>query len=231
MDSAFYPPNHLEETCAQLLERVRRNDADAWRQLVHLYGPVVRYWIRRAGVARDDQADVFQEVFAAICRKAADFQPQPGVAKFRAWLKTVAYSKIADYFRRQGKQPRAPGGTDALLGILAVADAHAGSDTTDGGQRATDYDDHLLTRHALHIVKEEFRDSTWQAFWRTAVDGCAANDVAQELNVSTVAVRKAKSRVLARLREFLDDSAEPLDDLSLPDSLGPPSDSAMAHDS
>jgi RNA polymerase sigma-70 factor (ECF subfamily) len=145
-------------------------------------------------------------VFSSVSRAAARFEPQPGVGKFRAWLKAVAYSKIADHFRRQGKQPRAPGGTDAMLGMQAVADARSFQDTAAG---ESEPDESLAARHALQIVKDEFRDPTWQAFWRTAIDGRAAGDVAMELGVSAVAVRKAKSRVLSRLREFLDGAAEP----------------------
>ena len=53
--------------------------------------------------------------------------------------------------------------------------------------------------------RAEFSDPHWQAFWRTAVDGVPAAEVAEELNYSTAAVYQAKSRVLARLREMLGD--------------------------
>jgi len=50
-------------------------------------------------------------------------------------------------------------------------------------------------------VRGQFTDATWQAFWRTAVDGRGAAEVAQELGLSVGAVYIAKSRVQARLRE------------------------------
>jgi RNA polymerase sigma-70 factor (ECF subfamily) len=51
----------------------------------------------------------------------------------------------------------------------------------------------------------EFEERTWQAFWRTAVDGRSAADVGAELGMTPGAVRVAKSRVLHRLREELGD--------------------------
>src|SRR5687768_9801846 len=99
--SAFYPPHQIGQTSLELLDRVGRDDEEAWRQFVSLYGPVVRYWIRRGGVARHDRQDVFQEIFVVIHRKAAEFEPHEGVAKFRAWLKTVTLSKVSDYYRHQ----------------------------------------------------------------------------------------------------------------------------------
>jgi RNA polymerase sigma-70 factor (ECF subfamily) len=50
-------------------------------------------------------------------------------------------------------------------------------------------------------VKKEFADSTWQAFWKTGVENRPIEHVANELDLSTGAVYIARSRVLARLRE------------------------------
>jgi RNA polymerase sigma-70 factor (ECF subfamily) len=54
-------------------------------------------------------------------------------------------------------------------------------------------------------VRGEFEPRTWQAFWKTAVDGRPVKDVADELGMSPGAVRVAKSRVLHRLRDELGD--------------------------
>ena len=43
----------------------------------------------------------------------------------------------------------------------------------------------------------------WQVFWRVTIDGHWPADVAADLNLSTSAVYKAKSRVLTRLRDEL----------------------------
>jgi RNA polymerase sigma-70 factor (ECF subfamily) len=58
------------------------------------------------------------------------------------------------------------------------------------------------------LIRGEFSERTWQAFWRTAVEGRAAKDVGAELAMSPGAVRVAKSRVLHRLREELGDPTE-----------------------
>jgi RNA polymerase sigma-70 factor (ECF subfamily) len=52
-------------------------------------------------------------------------------------------------------------------------------------------------------VRPAFRAPTWQAFWRTAVDGRDAAAVARELGLSVGAVYIARSRVLARIKEQL----------------------------
>ena len=64
-------------------------------------------------------------------------------------------------------------------------------------------------RTAIELIRGEIEPRSWQAFWRTAIDGQKSNDVASELGMSHAAVRKAKSRVLSRLRRAL---SNPLDD-------------------
>ena len=58
-------------------------------------------------------------------------------------------------------------------------------------------------KRTLAMVKGEFREKTWQAFYRTAVDGQTSQQVADELGMKAAAVRRAKSRVLTRLRDAL----------------------------
>ncbi len=204
MDPSHYvSPNAVDPTSSRLLERLGKKDPDAWRQLVRLYGPVVRYWIRRAGLNRTDLADVFQDVFLAISRNIAEFHRQPGQAKFRAWLKTITHSKVNDHFRRNGKQPVAFGGTTAMQQFDEMEgqtlEIHADDD-----EALAASEDSFLTQRTLSMVKSEFRERTWLSFYRCAVDGRTSQEVADELGISAVAVRKAKSRVLGRLRDAME---------------------------
>ncbi|MCA9150930.1 MAG: hypothetical protein KDA92_16575, partial [Planctomycetales bacterium] len=58
----------------------------------------------------------------------------------------------------------------------------------------------LLYQRALELIQTEFQDTTWRAFWATSIDGRPVRDVALDLQISEMAVRQAKSRVLRRLR-------------------------------
>jgi RNA polymerase sigma-70 factor (ECF subfamily) len=61
---------------------------------------------------------------------------------------------------------------------------------------------------ALDLLRREFEERTWQAFWRVAISDQAADDVAVELGITINAVYLAKSRVLRRLREEFADLLE-----------------------
>jgi RNA polymerase sigma-70 factor (ECF subfamily) len=58
-----------------------------------------------------------------------------------------------------------------------------------------------LFNWAAAQVREDFQDSTWQAFWQTAVEGKSGKETAKKLRMTVAAVYLAKGRVMARLKE------------------------------
>ena len=63
-----------------------------------------------------------------------------------------------------------------------------------------------LVNQAMKQIEPQVEALSWQAFIRTTVDGRAAIEVAEELEMPAAAVRKAKSRTLQRLRKQLGDN-------------------------
>ncbi|MBN1912276.1 MAG: sigma-70 family RNA polymerase sigma factor [Pirellulales bacterium] len=177
-----------------LLERVQAQRPEAWERLVDLYGPSVYRWCRRWGVGPEDTADLVQEVFAAVATHVQGFR-RNGQGSFTAWLATITRNKIRDHFRRQGRHPQAFGGTDARQQIEQMPEPIEPSEIAEA--------ERSLPRRGLELVRAEFENRTWEAFWRTTVDGRPPSDVADELGMTLAAVYKAKSRVLRRLRREL----------------------------
>ncbi|MDB5310121.1 MAG: sigE 9 [Gemmataceae bacterium] len=189
------PPD--KTTSLTLLDRARNRDEDAWRRLVHLYGPLVDRWCGHRGVRGQDADDVRQEVFRAVAEGLDSFRRDRPGDTFRGWLRGITRFKLLDHFRSRQDRPEAQGGTDAHHLLQQVADQELPEDTEEdlGG----------LYRRALELVRGEFEPQTWQAFWRAAVDGHPPADIAADLGVTPAAVRKAKSRVLFRLRQEVGD--------------------------
>jgi RNA polymerase sigma-70 factor (ECF subfamily) len=58
---------------------------------------------------------------------------------------------------------------------------------------------------ALELIRSEFQERTWTAFWRLTVEGHTAAEIGAELGMKSNSVRQAKFRVMQRLRtEFGD---------------------------
>jgi DNA-directed RNA polymerase specialized sigma24 family protein len=48
------------------------------------------------------------------------------------------------------------------------------------------------------------QDSTWQAFWQTTIEEKSGQEVAAALGMTVAAVYLAKSRIMARLKDLID---------------------------
>jgi RNA polymerase sigma-70 factor (ECF subfamily) len=184
-------------TSLTLLERVRSRDEAAWHSLMRLYGPLVERWCDHWGLRGADVDDVRQEVFQAVAAGLDNFRRETTGGTFRGWLRVITRNKLIDYSRRRQKQPQGQGGTDANRQLQQVAEPELPEDSQE--------DLGSLYRRALALVRSEFEDRTWEAFWRAAVEGQAPALIAADLGVTPAAVRKAKSRVLLRLRQEIGD--------------------------
>jgi len=92
-----------QPTSLTLLQRARANDQEAWRRLVHLYTPLVRFWLQRGGVPPADGDDLVQEAFLRLLTEvAAGRQP----VHLRAWLFRVGTNLAASRGRREGVATR-----------------------------------------------------------------------------------------------------------------------------
>jgi len=183
-------------TSASLLVRVQANDQAAWTRLVDLYAPLVYHWCRRAQLGTEDTADVFQEVFRAVAKNINDFHRDRKGDTFRGWLRTITQNKIRDHFRRLREEPKAAGGTDAHIRMNTAPDPVSLEDEVSEQSIV-----HQVLRRTLESIQGEFEERTWTAFWHVQIDGKTTGDVGVALGMTTAAVRKARLRVLARLRE------------------------------
>jgi RNA polymerase sigma-70 factor (ECF subfamily) len=191
-------PNELPTLSTGLLEQVRGMDPEGWSRMVTTFGPIVYRWCRCSGVSEHDAPDVVQEVFASVARGIPGFVRQRQHGSFRSWLATITRNRIRDYLRRRIKIEQAAGGSEALERLLAQEQQ---IDSTICGEQL----ESSLARAVLQVVKSEFQPVTWQAFWQTVVDGRSAADVAADLRLSLDSVYQAKSRVLRKLRQRLQD--------------------------
>lgn len=190
-----------DSSSASLVERLKTHDPEAWRRFTVIYGPLVLGWSRRAGLQETDATDVVQETFQAVAVRVGDFHRDRPDDSFRGWLWTIARSKLHDHFRRRGRQPQATGGSAAHQQLEELPERPPAD--RDGHREMA-----AVARRALAIIQTDFQETTWRAFWRTAIDDRRATDVAAELGLSVAAVYMAKSRVLVRLRQELDEACE-----------------------
>ena len=149
-------------------------------------------------------ADVYRRTLGAEVSPAVA-QPDHGVTTVFITLPNTKIelieplgegSPIAKFLERRRLQPVGGGGTNALERLDEQPDL--GPDPQAAWEQ--EYRKQLF-RVAAGRLENSFTPTTWQAFWGTAVEGKGAAAVAEELHLSVGAVYVAKSRVLARLTE------------------------------
>jgi RNA polymerase sigma-70 factor (ECF subfamily) len=102
---------------------------------------------------------------------------------------------VYDFLARQ----RRSGGASGDSGVQALLENQP-APSLDQACWDQEYEQRLFT-WAAEQVRGRFQDTTWQAFWQTAVEGKSGKEVAAALGMTVAAVYLAKSRVMARLRE------------------------------
>ena len=186
-------------TSLTLLSDLRGGGATAWRTFLHLYTPLVAAWCRKAGLQEADAADLCQEVFRGVNAGISRLQFGPDHS-FRGWLWTITRRCLAKHFDRCRNGVNAVGGTDTIVRMNAIPDwirEESALERRDGGGE-------VLMR-AAEMIRGDFEERTWQAFWLSTVENLSSEEISVRLSMTSNAIRQARFRVIARLREFLGD--------------------------
>ncbi len=179
-------------TQQSLLLRLRNaDDQGAWSDFARLYSPAILAFARRKGLQDADAADLAQEVLQSVARSMPDFVLD---GRFRSWLFTLVQRRLVDWRKKQQRQEQGSGRTSVLE---QLHEQPAPDDEADWNRE--------LQQQTFSVaaakIRAGFSESTWQAFWQTAVKGRSGQEAAQSLGLSVAAVYLAKRRVMAKLKE------------------------------
>jgi len=189
------------ETRPSLLIRLRDpRDERAWSEFVAIYTPLIHRLARQSGLQGADADDLAQEVFRAVAGAIDRWDPDPARGSFRGWLFRIARNLVINGLDARRRQPMAAGDTEVRR--LIEQQPAPGPDAT--ALFEEEYRRGLF-RWAVDRVRGEFRESTWQAFWQTAVEGRKPQEVAAALGLTAGAVYVYRNRVVARLRKAIED--------------------------
>ena len=189
--------NDAPTTQPSLLLRLRdAADAPAWSQFVDIYAPLIYDFARKRGFQDADAADLTQEVLAVVSQSIRRFEYDPYRGSFRGWLFTVVVNKFRNLRDQLIRREQGSGDTTAQL---LLQELPAAADTE---RWEREYQQRMFA-WAAQEVQAHVEEKSWQAFWQTSVMGVRPQDVANRLGLSVAAVYMAKSRVLARLKELV----------------------------
>jgi RNA polymerase sigma-70 factor (ECF subfamily) len=188
-------------TRPSLLLRIRDpRDSEAWQTFVDVYGRLVYRHCRNRGLRHEDAENVTQEVFAQVSQSIRGFDYQPDLGRFRDWLGTVTRNEIHRFRKKDSRAVHGSGGAEEEP-VLGSTPAR-GEDT----EWTETFNAHLLAA-ALARTRPHFEEQTWRAFELAWLEKRPAAQVARELKAPIDRVYVAKSRVLERLQQEVQELA------------------------
>jgi RNA polymerase sigma factor (sigma-70 family) len=160
------------------MERSLQGDSRAYEQLLVLLTVGLRSVVHgRARAAGLDAEDVVQEVLLALHLKRGTWKTGTPVAP---WVAAIARNKIVDALRRRGQRTEV-----SIESVIETLWTEIG----DGGRDAKDVE-HML---------ERLNDRQRQVVRAVSLEGYSAQEAAQRLQMSEVAVRVTLHRSLKAL--------------------------------
>lgn len=182
-------------TRASLLLRLNASDPRpreiAWQEFRDRYSPVIAGFARNLGAMPQDIDDVIQDVLLGFYARSPTFTYDPDKGRFRGYLKVCTFRALRARLGHNARFKALP------LDQLQEEDVEIDHVWTDVWAQEQ------LNR-ALTAVRDDYHgNKTFQAFQKHVIEARPAEEVAAELGMSAVSVRKAKQRITHALSRRL----------------------------
>ena len=191
----------LIPTRRSLLLRLRNwDDHASWKEFFETYWKLIYSVARKAGLTDVEAQDVVQETIISVSRKMPDFNYDPALGSFKAWLMQATRWRITDHFRkkqyeREGRRyPREEARDSQWID----------EQENPGGFNLESAWNEEWTKHVLEAALAKVRQSSnprqFQMFHMHVCRSMAARQVAARLGVKLAEVYFAKYKIGAAVK-------------------------------
>ena len=177
-------------------------DVAAWEEFVALYGRVLFRVATGRGFQPADADNLVQEVLFAVAKSISKWLERTDRGSFRAWLLTIARHEATDMLSRRGKRAMERNG-DVTAEILNASPARCDVSS----QLDLEYE-RAVFQWAAEKVRKAVAENTWRDFWLTHIEGLSIKEAAQILQTRPANVYFGRSRVMARIKETVQQHEE-----------------------
>lgn len=188
------------ETLVSLIDGVRQQDPERWRQFDAIYRPMLMAYLRKQRLAEVDASDVVQDIYVKLLSKIQTYKREK--CRFRSWLFSVAHNALIDAARRRATRKRALDGW--VLNVLRATP----SDSVRMEQEWTAMHRERILKHALKVVRARVSSRVWACFVQRVFQNHPAADIARDLNLEPNAVYVNACRVMKHVRTVCEEFEE-----------------------
>jgi RNA polymerase sigma factor (sigma-70 family) len=185
-----------QETDESLMVRFGRGEAAAFEFLYRRHESRVFRYLRRNVRNEATANDLMQEVWFAVVRGAANYQP---TAKFTTWLFTIAHNRTVDMIRANHRLQSLDAGDDADPEALSPLERLADSAKLEPLAQVQSQDEAAALLNAVAQLPAEQRS----AFLLQAEGGLSVEEIADATGSSFETVKSRLRYARAKLRQLL----------------------------
>ena len=180
-----------------LLSRLKSwQDNDSWQTFFDTYWRLIYGFAIKAGLSESEAQDVVQETVITVAKKLPGFKTRPEFGSFKGWLLHITRWRIADQFRKRGREvlkPSIGSETDSPLGCEQQASFDLDS------VWETDWQSNLLDR-AVERLRRNVRPEHFQIFDLCVLKQWPVAKAAAALDISSAKIYLVKHRLTERLK-------------------------------
>lgn len=202
-----------ENPDAELVQRIRDGEANAWGDLIALYQGRLLAFAESRLRRRQASEDVVQETFIGFLNSLPNYD---GNRRLESYLFTICHHKLTDHLRKSGRRPTLPlssaaagsSGTWEIQGYVTGA-----SSIVRGGERRK-----MEEKALIAALKEQIQHWRKRGDWIKVqcmemlfVRGRSNKIVAQRLDITEQQVANYKFDFLARIRNSVKKAGLPRD--------------------
>ena len=202
-----------QPTPSSFLDDLRNKKTEAWERFSMLYGRLILFWLKSAGIPREERQDMLYDIGIIVMESIDNFQRQPHVGSFRSWLKKVVENTVHDRQRKYQEQSGAQGvyepdssviespHSSVLQTILKQED----EDNKKGRPQSTSPhaldEDNLFAKGLMQVLGTQFSQRDISIFYQLVCEKKNSTQVGQLTGLKPANVRKIRQRINSYLKE------------------------------
>ena len=179
-----------QETQLPVIDGVRSQDPERWRQFDAIYRPILAAYLSKKGLDESEANDVIQDIYVKLLGKIQTYDRSK--CRFRSWLFTVAQNTLIDHARRRASRKKALDGWAAQVLQATPSDSAAMEEVWRWIHREK------ILRHALKVVRARVSPKAWTCFEQRLLRNRPAAEIAAEIGIEPNSVYVHACRVMKK---------------------------------
>ena len=223
-NSPINPNNNIDlsqPTPSSFLDDLRNKRTEAWERFSILYGRLILYWLKNAGIPREERQEMLCDIVIVVMESIDNFHRQPHIGSFRSWLRGLVENTIHNRQRKYQEQIGAHGvyEPDSSViesphsSVLQTILKQEQEDNKKSGPQSTsphalDEDD-LFAKGLMQILGTQFSQRDISIYYQLVHEKKNSTQVGQLMGLTSANVRKIRQRI----NDYLKANFGDLDDI------------------